>query len=315
MPASKKYISEKVKKTKQFIDEDIWNLDLESFSRMKARLIREAQTIIVAIRNFSKLNLGLRATALSFFTTMSLIPFVAVVFSIANKAGFGSYLKSLLFDAFEDDELLVRVLSFADNIIATAHGPYGMVSFLLFVWLVIWLFISVETAFNTIWKVQKQRNIIKRSLAYLGVIVASPFIIVAVISVSLSATNAADYINGVPVLAYTKDLFIWIVFFILVAAALFVCYKFIPNAKVKIRSAVISAIIAALAFTAVQYVYVETQVFVSRLSAVYGVFAAVPLFMVWVNIAWYIVIVGADVSYALQNVDNNDLIKKTTYHG
>ena len=84
-------------------------------------------------------------------------------------------------------------------------------------------------------------------------------------------------------------------------------YKFIPNAKVKYRSAFQASIPAALAFTLVQYMYLETQVFVTRLSTVFGAFAAVPLFMVWINIGWFIILIGAELAYAFQNVDSYNI--------
>jgi membrane protein len=84
-------------------------------------------------------------------------------------------------------------------------------------------------------------------------------------------------------------------------------YKFIPNAKVNYRSAFHASIPAALAFTLIQYMYLETQVFVSRLSTVFGAFAAVPLFMVWINIGWFIILIGAELAYAFQNVDSYNI--------
>ena len=84
-------------------------------------------------------------------------------------------------------------------------------------------------------------------------------------------------------------------------------YKFIPNAEVKYGNALRAAIPAAIAFTVVNYLYLETQVFVTRLNAIYGVFAAVPLFMVWINVGWYIILIGSELSYAFQNVDNYNI--------
>ena len=100
-----------------------------------------------------------------------------------------------------------------------------------------------------------------------------------------------------------REILKWLIFYGF-AALLFACmFKFIPNAKVKFRNAFKAALAAAFAFSVVQFLYLETQVFVSRMNAVYGVFAAIPLFMVWVNMGWYIIIIGAQVSYSIQNLD------------
>ena len=99
----------------------------------------------------------------------------------------------------------------------------------------------------------------------------------------------------------------WLIFAVVVTFVLSAMYKFIPNAKVKYGSALRAAIPAAIAFTIVQYGYIETQVFVTRLSAVFGAFAAVPLFMAWINIGWFIILIGAELSYAFQNVNNYNI--------
>ena len=84
-------------------------------------------------------------------------------------------------------------------------------------------------------------------------------------------------------------------------------YKFIPNAEVKYSEALRAAIPAGIAFAIVNYMYLETQVMVTRMSGIFGAFAAVPLFMVWINIGWFIILIGAELSYAFQNVDNYNI--------
>jgi len=79
-----------------------------------------------------------------------------------------------------------------------------------------------------------------------------------------------------------------------------IIYKYVPNVKVKFPAAFFAALIAALAFVAWQYLYVETQVFVSRMNTVYGAFAAIPLFLVWMNVSWTIILIGAEISHAYQ---------------
>lgn len=310
MPVSKRNIKEQTNRVKQFVKNDIWNLDLTQFGKWKATLIRDAKTVIMAILNFGQQNLGLQAVALSFFTTMAFVPFVAVIFAIANKAGLGEYFILLLYDRFENDILLERVLTFADNIIATTQGPYGVISLTVFVWLVIWLFISVERVFNKIWKVEKSRKLWKRAMSYLIVLIITPFVLIFILSTSISLTDAINNIDPIYLLGYHGGFMSWVMLFVLITIFLTAAYILIPNAKVKFRSAIIAALLAGFAFTVVQYLYMETQLFVSRMSAVYGVFAATPLFMVWVNIAWFIVIIGSEISYSIQKVE---MIKNKKY--
>ncbi len=303
-----KYI-ERYNKLVNFIEYGIWNLDLSELGNLKRKLFKNIKIIIITVKNFGKQNLGWQAVALSFFTTMSFIPFIAVTFAISNRIGLGAYLRSLIYDNFENDAIIDQVLVFADNIIRTAReGPYGIISFLVFVWLVIWLMICIERCFNQIWKVKKTRVFWKRGLVYFAVIITFPIIMVVLLSVSLTITNGINTIGiEIPFLDSVSNLLIWGLFYIFVISIFTVAYMLIPNAKVRFIPSLKAAIISALAFTIVQYLYLETQVFVSRMNAVYGVFAAVPLFMAWVNTAWFILLIGSELSYAFQNVDNYPL--------
>ena len=99
----------------------------------------------------------------------------------------------------------------------------------------------------------------------------------------------------------------WALFVIVAGFTFSAMYKFIPNYKVNYSTALRAAFFAAFAFAAVQFFYLETQLLVSRLNGIYGTFAAVPLFMVWLNISWNIVLIGAEVSYAFQHVDSYNI--------
>ncbi len=305
--ASKKYIKT-IDKTKNFIDSGIWKMDTNAFGRIKSAFIKNIKIVIITVKNFGKQNLGLQAVALSFFSIMSFVPFLAVIFAISNKLGLGKYLRGLIYDNFENDLIVDKVLSFADNIIKISQqGPYGLISFLVFVWLIIWLMICVERAFNKIWKV-KPRKTWKRILTYLSVMVVSPLIITALLSVSLTITNGLNTIGlEISFFKSVSRFMIWSIFYVFVVLMFTAAYMAIPATKVKFLPAFKAAIISALAFTIIQYLYLETQLFVSRLNAVYGVFAAVPLLMVWINIGWFVLLIGSEISYAFQHVDTYPL--------
>ena len=92
----------------------------------------------------------------------------------------------------------------------------------------------------------------------------------------------------------------WAVFYGIIVLFFTIIYKYVPNVKVKFTAAFFAALIAALAFVGWQYLYVETQLFVSGLNSVYGVFAAIPLFLTWMNVSWQIIVIGAEISHAYQ---------------
>ncbi len=295
---------------KRFISEDIWNLDIGEFSRAKARSIKYMKVLIITIKTFSAERIGFQATALSFFGTMSVVPFIAVVFAITGGLGLADKLETLMYSYFENSqETINMVLGFANNIIKTAQSSaMGLISALLFVWLVFWMMISVERVFNNVWRVRKARNIFKRISFYIAILLISPFVIFLFFSGSMVYSNM---LKGIGIdLEYFESIasiLAWILFYIVAALTFSAMYKFIPNHKVMYSSALRAASVSALAFTLLQYLYLETQLFVTRLNTVYGAVAAIPLFMFWMNIGWFIILFGAELSYAYQNVDNYNI--------
>ena len=179
---------------------------------------------------------------------------------------------------------------------------------MMFAFIVIWMMLNVERVFNNVWRVRKTRNIFKRLSYVLAMILISPFVVMVFFAGSFVYSHALEYVGIDPEsLGAFKSILAWLLFAATAAFTFSAMYKFIPNARVKYGSALRAAIPAAIAFTTVQYLYLETQVFVTRLNTIFGAFAAVPLFMVWINIGWFIILIGAELSYAFQNVNNYNI--------
>ena len=301
--------ADNIRRIRNFFRDGIWDINTSDLGRVKAKVVRYIRIIVLTAKNFSHQNVGQQAVALSFFTTMAFVPFLAVAFAISNYAGLGDYLRGLIYENFGHDMIVDQILTFADNIIAASQqGIYGIISSLVFLWMVIWLLSRVEWSFNRIWKVDRNRILWKRILAYVITLAASPFIIMVFLSVALSISDGINTLGlEIPLLSSISTFLIWLTFFAFMIIVLTVMYILIPNARVRVLPAVSAAVISSLAFTVVQYMYLETQMFVSRMNAVYGVFAAIPLFMVWLNIGWFIVLLGSELSYVFQNVDNYPL--------
>ncbi len=295
---------------KNFFRNDIWELDLEDFSKAKARAIKYLKVAAITIKTFSSEKIGFQAVALSFFSTMSVVPFVAIAFAITDGFGIAEYLKDFLYQYFNNSQQTIdMVLGFAQNIIDTAKsGAVGLVSALLFAWIVIWMMMSVEKVFNNVWRVQQPRNLFKRLSVIIAMLFVSPFIVFVFFGGTVVYSHALSYL-GLDLESFTvvKTLTSWILFGVIASFTFSAMYKFIPNADVKYSEALRAAIPAGIAFALVNYMYLETQVMVTRMSGIFGAFAAVPLFMVWINIGWFIILIGAELSYAFQNVDNYNI--------
>ena len=274
---------------------------------MKARMVKYLRVLLITIRGFTTDRVSLQASNLSLLSAMSVVPFFAIMFAITNGFGYDVKLQELLYKYFEGNEQIIEyLLKFSYNIISTLkNGIFGIVNFLFLISTLVFLMLSIEKSFNVIWKVDGGRPFHKRLAYYTLLLFVSPLIILIFLTLGLIYTNALksfgfEIDRFIPV----TSIFTWLSIYALVSIVFTIMYFLIPNTKVKFAAAFNSAILLAFAFIVVQFFYLETQLLVSGLNAVYGVFAAVPLFLVWMNISWTLILFGAELSHAFQNVDN-----------
>ena len=305
-----KRLKGKTKKLKSFFSEEIWDLEFEELSKAKARFIKYVKVAIITAKTYAQQKIGPLAVALSYLSVMALVPFLAIVFAITGGLGVDGLLKEFMYSNFSTNQGVIdTVLSFSQNIIDTARsGWMGFLNALLFLWIIYRLMAGVESAFNNVWKVNGNRSLVRRLSYYLLILILSPFVILVLFSGSFVYTNLLEYMGlNIEEFTFIKKLLSWLLFVAVAALTFSAMYKFIPKYKVEYGVAFRAAVFAAVAFTGMQFLYLETQLLVTRLNGVYGTFAAIPLFMVWLNISWNIILMGAELSYAFQHVDNYNL--------
>lgn len=294
----------------KFVLTDIWRLDLTELSIMRARMVRYLKVLIITFRGFNTDNVGLQAVNLSFFSALAVVPFVALMFTITKGFGLAEKLETLLLTYFSDNEEIIEyILQFANNVIKSGqNGFFGAISFVFLLWTVIWLMLCIERSFNDIWKVVDSRSFGKRTLYYILLLLVSPLIVLIFMSLGLIYSDALKSV-GLQIDRFIPitSIFTWLTFYLLVSFVFTLMYYFIPYIKVKFSAAFNSSLIVSFAFVVTQFFYLETQLLVSGLNAVYGVFAAIPLFLVWMNISWTMILFGAELSHAYQNVDNYNI--------
>ena len=290
----------------KFLTKDIWALDFSQLSDAGKRWVRNAQAFLLTAKGFSQARIGREAIALSRFTTLAFIPMIAVILFIASGFGLDRVLSESLSASFPDSTGLIQVIiDYARNIInATEKGAFGWISFLSFIWTIVWLMINIEIAFNRIWEVSSPRKPWKRALVYFIIMFTAPFVLVLFLSGWVYYARFIGLLEGKlgPFDFITTNLF-WVVLYGIVILALSVMYKLIPCAKVRYGSALKAALIVGVPFVAIQYLYLGTQVMVTRLNAVYGALAFIPLFMIWLNLCWQIILFGAELSRGYTLVD------------
>ena len=286
----------------------IWELDVEKEGPGKRRLVRFVKLVRVTLDTFAENRMGFQCVALSYFVTLAIVPFSAFMFAVTGGLGLSDRLHDLLLKVIPTNASLIdSVMDKANNIIETAQsGTVGLLGALMFIWTIIWLMFQVERVFNNVWGIRKiPRKMYKRFSFYLGVLVLSPFLVLIFSSGIVFYSNMTSLIGlDLGDLKVLPTILGWVGFYVVTSLTLSAMYKFIPATKVRYKYALKSALVSAAVFSAFQYLYLETQVFVTRLNGVYGAIAAIPLFLIWMNYSWQIIIYGAELTYGFQNVDN-----------
>ena len=299
-----------IKDFRDIFTDRIWTLDVEQEGKAKRRLVRFVKLVRITLETFAENRMGFQCVALSYFVTLAIVPFCAFMFAVTGGLGLSDKLHELLISIVPTNASLIdTVMDKANNIIETAKsGVVGAIGALMFVWTILWLMFQVERVFNNVWGIRKiPRKIYKRFSFYIGVLILSPFLVMIFGSGIVLYTNMTNLLGlDLGDLKFLPTLLLWSGFYVVTVLTLSAMYKFIPATKVRYKYAFKSALVSGAVFAVFQYLYLETQVFVTRLNGVYGALAAIPLFLIWMNYSWQIIIYGAELTYGYQNVD--------TYH-
>ena len=294
-------------KLKDLFSDRIWTLDPGKDDPVYAWFVRTWKIIRITFKTFTENRMGFQCVSLSYFITLALVPFLAFAFAITGGLGLDDKITQALGMILPTHPEIVNMLAEkAGNILASAQGGgLGLVSALMFLWAILWMMFQVERVFNNVWGILKiPRKLYKRFGFYFLVLFLAPFIVIVFGTGIVYATNMTD-LFGLD-LKEVRALFKWIgniVFYLILVGTFSVMYKYIPATFVNYKYAFWAALISGLIFMLFQYLYLNTQMFMGRLSQAYGLLAAVPLFLIWLNFSWQIIIYGAQLTYSFQNVD------------
>lgn len=302
-------VSWALRKVKQAND-IIWNTSISDISRGKSFLIRQLRVIVLAARGFMNDRVQLRASALTLYTMLSTIPFVAIAFGIAKGFGLDQKMQELLIKEFQTQpEVLTWILNQASNAIQATRGGYiAGVGFIILLWSVMSLLDQIESSFNHIWQIQVSRPWLRKFTDYLAIMLIAPIVLILSSSITLFATT--ELYSNTESLRFIKPIagfFIKLAPYVLTWIGLTILFIIMPNTKVKFMPALVSGIITGTILQILQWLYIDLQFGISKLSAIYGSFAAIPLFIIWVQSSWIILLLGAELTFANQNVTRFEL--------
>jgi len=300
-----------IKRKISFYTIDIWSLPPEKEQDLIFidRLIR---LLIVGVRRFISKGCMQKASALTYYSLLSIVPVVAMVFGIAKGFGFDKVLEEMLLDKFADRKpMLLQVFDFANSLLSNTRG--GMIAgigLVMLFWSVMKVLTNVEITLNDIWDVKAHRSISRKVSDYFSIMFLAPVLIIISNSITLYISHAVPMlISKIPVLNHAVGLVIFafkLLPFSLVWLGFAIIYIIMPNTKVTFKSAIIGGIIGGIIFQIVQWGYIRFQVGVASYNAIYGSFAALPLFLIWLQLSWFIVLLGASVSQIVQNGSSSE---------
>ena len=295
----------KISKITEFIRYDMWRLtstELDSHAkRVGYGFIR---TIVLVVRGFGSKNLNDKAKALTYSLIFAIVPILAMIFGVAKGFGVADVIEKQLNASFLGETNMVpTIMAMVDRYLETAQdGLFIGIGLLILLWAVYSFFQSVETAFNQIWNVQKSRSILRQVTTYIAILVLIPVLIVcsAGINIFVHTTVASiGHIEALHEFFHTSGaqllqfVMCWLFFTLM--------YIAIPNTKVRFMSALIPGILMGTLFQLLQMLSVYLIAMLSRTSIVYGAFATIPILMTWLQYTSLLILMGAEMSYAIQN--------------
>lgn len=287
---------------------DLWKTPLNRLPGLRSWLIRQVRITYLLFKGIKRDSIYIKASGLTFFTILSVVPMLALAFGIAKGFGLHDELRAEIIKQFHNQEQVMNwLLDFANNALTQTSGGWlaGIGVALLF-YTVGQLLRYVESIFNSFWKVEETRVWYRQLTDYLAIIIFVPVIFIASSSATVLAnTKLNDILSQSTILEEIKPLISFLVNlipYILMVTVTTAAYLVMPNTRVKFRSAFVSGLLAGTAIQVIQIFYIQIQIGASRLGTLYGSFAAVPLLMVWIEMTWVVVLMGALLSYYLQNI-------------
>ena len=291
----------------KIIDHLLWNINLNKVNKFQAFCI---QAIRIFYGTFQDLKTGLpslRAMSLVYTTLLSIVPLLAVSFSVLKGFGAHNQIEPALVSLLEplgEKGLLIsqQIISFVDNMKVGVLGSLGL---LLLIFTVLSLVKKIESAFNATWNISVTRNIIQRFSNYLSVILIGPLLLFtsAGITASFNSSDVIDKFSSIEPFGTLLLFFGEVTPYILTTISFALIYYLIPNTKVRLRSAVYGAVVATILWKMIGTLFTTFIVNSTNYTAIYSSFAILIIFMIWIYMSWLIILTGASISYYHQNPD------------
>ncbi len=287
----------------RYLTEDMWRIKKVELSKPHLIIVNILKILYLAVKGFIYDKCQQKASALTFYSLMSVVPLVAMLYGIALGFGFDETLKEELTKRMAgQEEVLQYILTMAEQYIkSTKNGIIIGVGLVLLFWSVMSVLGNIEQSFNDIWEVKRSRNFARKFTDYIALVIVAFLFLV---SSSSMIVFVSGKFNDYAALSYVGKLVSSILPYVLICFVFTILILIMPNTKVNFLSALVGGVVAGILFQVLQYYFINVMVGVSRINAIYGSFAALPLFLIWMQFSWLIVMFGAEISFAMQNVNS-----------
>ena len=299
-------MNQRIQRIREFIQYDLWRQsDIAIHDYKKRLLYRTLQTIILVARGFKDKALNVRANSLSFSLLFAFVPLIAGVFAIARGFGFEELLRERLSSSFLAEANIVPVIiEWVDRYLETARdGLFLGIGLIVLIWAVYAFFNMLEHSFNNIWNVKQTRAFGRRLTNYMVVLLLVPIMIILTSGISIFLNSTQSLAPVLQAIEPIRRVLLRTVPFIVASGVFTWIFIAIPNTKVRFLSAVIPGVIMGVLFQVVQIFSVYLVILFTRMSLVYGAFSAIPLILIWLHITCWLLLVGAELAFAIQNND------------
>jgi len=298
--------------------EDIWEIDISSLSRIRRLGVNFMRIIILVLKGFRENNCPLHAAALTYNSLMAIVPILALALSIVRRLGISDITEQRIAEiaGLMPGQLQEVIFNFLDQVRNADFTALGIIGLALLAWIVIQVLSCIEMSFNRIWGVTAPRRFSRKLADYLSVIIVVPVLLLA--ASAFNASLASHSIAGLIEARIGSDFFLYVhALSILPLIATWVAFIFLytimTNTQVLPFSAIVGGVTGGSMWFFWQQIYLNVQTSIGQFNAVYAALASIPVFLLWSYISWQIVLLGAEIAFALQNYSTYKMERKA--HG
>ncbi len=295
-------VRERFRRVSHFFADEIWH-DPEDAGSIHNLLYQTVRVILLTVSGMKNQMIMMRASALSYYTLLAVIPIFAIAFSMMKGLGVHSRLEHVLINYLtaEQEAVTNRIIEYVSRTDFKAMGAFGTA---ILIYAVVMMLSYVEITFNELWGVRRNRVLLRKVSHYISVLILGPLLIVisTALITFLSSNTVVQALSRYALFERFFILFHTIIPYAGLWIAFTAMYMLMPNTRVRFTPALIAGIVCGSMWEAAFMGYTRFNIGLARYNTIYGTFAALPIFIIWLYISWIIILIGARLSYAIQNV-------------